>query len=318
SDLSACSRRPCQNGATCVMDDGGDYTCLCPPGYHGNNCQLKVGPCLQERSRCMNGGVCEDADGFAVAWACRCLAGFTGRRCESDVDDCLMAPCANGATCVDAANRFLCVCPPGFTGRFCTVNLDDCASRPCQHAGRCLDRAAGFLCVCRPGYAGATCETPLLGGDGGGGSQLATGGKSQSSGNGSWNVGGKGGGNFGGNVDWSGGGNFGENSSGNVGQSGDRLLKVTVSERGDGGGLTRLQITVLLVLAGATLGVVALTAGLVLQRRCRDCDHAPCGSHAPCSWTLTSRWRRGGEPERQISFLNVAEPEKKKLNTEVI
>ena len=50
SDLSVCSeQQPCQHGATCVMEDSGDYTCLCPEGFHGRNCQLKVGPCHQRR-----------------------------------------------------------------------------------------------------------------------------------------------------------------------------------------------------------------------------------------------------------------------------
>nr|XP_040034847.1 LOW QUALITY PROTEIN: protein delta homolog 2 [Gasterosteus aculeatus aculeatus] len=147
-------------GAACVMEDSGRlHLCVCPRGSTAEDCQLKTGPCYLRRSPCKNGGLCEDGNGFAEDLSCRCLAGFTGRRCETDMDDCLMRPCANGATCVDGTNHFSCICPAGFTGRFCTVNLDDCASRPCLHAGRCLDGAGGFHCVCRPGYTGATCET---------------------------------------------------------------------------------------------------------------------------------------------------------------
>ncbi|KAM9699304.1 protein delta homolog 2 isoform 1-T2 [Menidia menidia] len=156
-DLSACLQQPCLNGGTCVMEASGDFSCRCPPGFHGPRCQSRAGPCSRTRSPCLNGGRCEDADGFAPELSCRCLAGFTGKRCEADVDDCLMAPCANGATCLDGARRFSCVCPPGFSGRFCSVNLDDCASRPCLNGGRCLDAAAGFRCVCPPGFTGATC-----------------------------------------------------------------------------------------------------------------------------------------------------------------
>lgn len=32
------STKPCQNGATCVNNNG-DYTCLCKPGYQGRNCE---------------------------------------------------------------------------------------------------------------------------------------------------------------------------------------------------------------------------------------------------------------------------------------
>eukprot|EP00064_Thunnus_orientalis_P022997 superscaffoldBa00008281_g23221 len=302
-DLHVCSeQQPCQNGATCVMEDSGEYTCLCPEGFHGRNCQLKTGPCHQRRSPCKNGGLCEDADGFAAELSCRCLAGFTGPRCETDVDDCLMKPCANGATCLDAVNRFSCLCPAGFTGRFCTVNLDDCASRPCLNAGRCLDRAGGFHCVCQPGYTGATCETPMrshdarepswttLGWEGGGARHhLTTGGKNQRS-----------------------------TTSGNSSRHGNRLFKVTVSER-SANGLSEVQLITLLVLAGMTLGMVVLTAALVLQGHCRDCGHASCWRPLLTSSSSSQRQQArqdGGEQECQISFLNAAEPEKKKLNSE--
>ncbi|XP_069033301.1 protein delta homolog 2 isoform X2 [Embiotoca jacksoni] len=302
-DLTVCSQQPCQNGATCVLQDGGDFSCLCPEGFIGPSCQRRTGPCHQRRSPCRNGGLCEDADGFAAALTCRCLAGFTGTRCESDVDDCLMKPCANGATCLDAVNRFSCVCPVGFTGRFCTVNLDDCASRPCLNGGRCLDRAGGFHCVCRAGFDGAACETPL---------------RSRDARQPGWTT-----------LGWEGGGGgkvqrstATTSSSVNSSRHDNELLKVTVSERG-AGGLSEPHLIVLLVLAGVTLGAVLLTAALVLQGHCRDCGHAPCWS--PLTSLSSSRrgqpsGRRAPRDEREspISFLNRAEPEKKKLNTNIV
>nr|XP_043901328.1 protein delta homolog 2 [Solea senegalensis] len=295
-DLSVCSRlRPCQNGASCVTEDSGEYACLCPDSFHGRNCHLKAGPCHQRRSPCKNGGLCEDADGFAAALTCRCLVGFTGPRCETDVDDCLMMPCGNGATCVDGVNRFSCLCPTGFTGRFCTVNTDDCVSQPCVNGGRCLDRAGGFHCLCAPGYTGATCDTPLNchdgweggGGEGGVRHHLTTAEK-----------------------------NYRTNSNGS--RHGDRLFRVTVSEH-VATSLSDTELAVVLVLAALTLGAVVLTAAFILQGHRRDCGHAPC-------WTVTSpptaiqkRWRaQQDEPEQPISFLNATEPEKKKLNTEVV
>ncbi|XP_016407093.1 protein delta homolog 2 [Sinocyclocheilus rhinocerous] len=49
-DIYVCSReQPCQNGATCVLNDSGDYSCLCPEGFHGRDCELKTGPCQKTK-----------------------------------------------------------------------------------------------------------------------------------------------------------------------------------------------------------------------------------------------------------------------------
>ncbi|XP_038617138.1 protein delta homolog 2 isoform X2 [Tachyglossus aculeatus] len=161
-DEHVCAERPpCQNGAQCVYQGDGGYRCLCPPGFHGHDCELKAGPCERARAPCRNGGRCQDDRGYARNFTCRCLAGFVGPRCEVDVDDCLMRPCANGATCRDGINRFSCLCPTGFAGRFCTVNLDDCASHPCQNGARCRDRVRDFDCVCPDGFGGKTCQLPV-------------------------------------------------------------------------------------------------------------------------------------------------------------
>ncbi|KAF7199478.1 transcript variant X2 [Nothobranchius furzeri] len=248
-DLSMCSQQqPCLNGATCVTEDSGDFSCVCAKGFHGLTCQWRTGPCHRRRSLCKNGGLCEDADGFAEAPMCRCLAGFTGPRCETDVDDCLMMPCGRGATCLDGINRFSCLCPVGFTGRFCTVNLDDCASQPCLNDGRCVDLAGGFHCVCRPGFTGNTCERPLRHNNS---SRDATGpGWTTPDRDGSWH--------------------------------GNRPLRVT--------------------------------------GHCWCCVHAPCGSSSSSSQGDDSRGQRTtcDEPESRIPFQNTAEPQKKRLNEQVI
>uniref|UniRef100_A0A8C8VF98 Delta like non-canonical Notch ligand 2 n=1 Tax=Pelusios castaneus TaxID=367368 RepID=A0A8C8VF98_9SAUR len=146
-DMHICEREPpCQNGAECVYKGDGEYSCLCPEGFHGKDCERKTGPCEK------------DENGFAKNFTCRCLAGFVGTLCESDVDDCLMRPCANGATCHDGINRFSCQCQVGFEGRFCTINIDDCASQPCKNGAKCYDRINNFDCLCPDGFTGKTCE----------------------------------------------------------------------------------------------------------------------------------------------------------------
>ncbi|XP_028580146.2 protein delta homolog 2 isoform X1 [Podarcis muralis] len=158
-DVHVCEHQtPCQNGAQCVYDRDGEYSCLCLEGFHGKNCELKTGPCDKAGSPCKNGGECLDQNGFANNYTCKCLAGFIGTHCEIDVDDCLMRPCANGATCLDGINRFSCQCPTGFEGRFCSINVDDCASQPCRNGAKCYDRVNDFDCLCPGGFVGKTCE----------------------------------------------------------------------------------------------------------------------------------------------------------------
>ncbi|XP_010894529.3 protein delta homolog 2 [Esox lucius] len=323
-DIHVCTNEaPCQNGATCYTNVSGEYTCLCPESFHGRNCEHKTGPCHRSsRSPCKNGGQCEDSGGHALELSCRCLAGFTGPRCETNMDDCLMRPCANGATCLDGINRFSCLCPGGFVGRFCTVNLDDCASQPCLNGGRCLDRASTFQCLCKPGFTGRTCDVPLQspenhatirssqGWAGGGGDRVGvTQARPDQISPGADHTQGS-----------------GERSNG------DRLLKISVKEvvtqRGSSG-LSEVQLIVVLALGGMTLAVVALTAGLVIRghRRggCGSCRWGPAPRPPPRgnrdSQPPTQSRLVVGEQECKISYLHTPttpELEKKKLNTEVI
>ncbi|XP_072533761.1 protein delta homolog 2 [Salminus brasiliensis] len=325
-DVHVCEKeRPCQNGANCSLNEAGEYICQCPEGFHGKNCELKAGPCHKAKSPCKNGGLCEDLGGYAPELSCRCLVGFTGPRCETNMDDCLMRPCANGATCLDGVNRFSCLCPAGFTGRFCTINLDDCASQPCLNGGRCIDRVTAFYCLCPAGFTGQTCEVP----------QWGKGPQTQAPHrNSGWGGGGRGGGGPGGVTQ-----NkpeitstFGNRSQGITTSGGEsRLLKISVKEvvtHNAAGGLSEEQLITLLVLGGMTLAVVALTAGLVLRGHwqvfcaCSRCRTPASQQHSFQQCRAQQRHLVSSQQDCKISFLHSPAPppelEKKRLNTEVI
>ena len=94
----------CQNGGTCNNDNLGSYTCTCPSGYKGQNCEIsnwnsfsvgeggggkdgnikiflnkQVRPCIVKKT-CQNNGECiEDSLGYS----CRCTNGYTGTNCET-------------------------------------------------------------------------------------------------------------------------------------------------------------------------------------------------------------------------------------------
>ncbi|KAM4779233.1 protein delta homolog 1 isoform 2-T2 [Cyanocitta cristata] len=108
---------PCQNGGTCVDDNGfaPHASCLCPSGFAGNFCEIDRDDC--ESNPCENGGTCTDV---GVGFSCSCPHGYTGKLCSSRVTFCASGPCENGGTCREhPQGGFECVCKPEFVGVTC-------------------------------------------------------------------------------------------------------------------------------------------------------------------------------------------------------
>jgi hypothetical protein len=125
------------------------YSCACPPGFTGTNCQINIDDCAGQP--CQHGGACVDG---VNGYTCQCPPGFSGANCEIDVDECVGNQCQNGAVCVDGVNGYTCACAPGFSGPRCATNIDDCAGQPCQNGGACTDGVNGYTCACAPGFSG--------------------------------------------------------------------------------------------------------------------------------------------------------------------
>jgi hypothetical protein len=123
-----CNPSPCQNGGSCTNDTNG-YTCACPAGYTGTNCDTEIDECAS--NPCVN-GQCLDA---INSYVCECEPGFTGTVCQTNIDECVSQPCVNGA-CNDQINSYVCECEPGFDGPNCESEAPpsgyDCGSNnPC-------------------------------------------------------------------------------------------------------------------------------------------------------------------------------------------
>ena len=131
-----CSSNPCRNSGVCQENGPQRYTCACPEGLGGWNCEIDLSDdCLGVR--CFNGGTCIDGDGSSF---CECIEGYQGDDCGINIDDCAGVECLNGGTCVDGVNRFVCRCKDGFSGSFCEEK-DDPRGTDCERSlFRCAEK----------------------------------------------------------------------------------------------------------------------------------------------------------------------------------
>ena len=165
-DLQYCTNNfPCMNGATCLNTGQGSYTCSCPAGYTGRNCQHRATAVARDcsDSPCQNGGRCLPTSyrggSRGVGYTCQCPSGYEGFNCDVKIDHCSTTPCENGGTCIhESDGSYKCACRDGFAGTNCQVNKDDCALNPCQNGGSCIDLVNDYTCSCPAGFGGTNCE----------------------------------------------------------------------------------------------------------------------------------------------------------------
>lgn len=77
-----------------LQDQVNNYSCACPQGFYGKNCEISAMTCAD--GPCFNGGTC--VQNAAGGYGCLCPLGFTGSNCERRRDKCSSNPCANGTT----------------------------------------------------------------------------------------------------------------------------------------------------------------------------------------------------------------------------
>jgi Notch-like protein len=163
ASIDECASNPCQNKGTCTDLDGPDsYTCDCPAGFTGTNCETIININECSPNPCQNSGKCTDG---TDSYTCECPTGFTGTNCETkiDINECLSNPCQNGGKCTDGTDSYTCECPAGFTGTNCEtiININECSPNPCQNSGKCTDGTDSYTCQCPTGFTGTNCETNI-------------------------------------------------------------------------------------------------------------------------------------------------------------
>ena len=181
--IDECESSPCQNGGQCVddmwwpfessflADRKYGYTCSCPAGWAGFDCELDVDECSS--SPCFDGGVFGEAHAAKCtdsavksppnisidAFRCSCASGFSGGICASDYN-------------VTDLPKYNSTCHIQEDG-LCAIDIDECRSSPCFALGtdRCEDSGTNkthptvdpdaYKCVCNPGWTGPFCDGDL-------------------------------------------------------------------------------------------------------------------------------------------------------------
>ena len=160
------SPNPCNNNGECLDNELAPYyTCNCPPGLTGDNCDELYDPC--SNSDCQNGGICiPTAD--RSNHTCSCPTMYTGARCDVRISPCIYDPnlCSNGGVCVDLSSDergYECICPARYIGRHCEVAFTFCQDRICLNNGACVhDNARNVsTCECSLPYYGERCEITM-------------------------------------------------------------------------------------------------------------------------------------------------------------
>lgn len=163
---NACDPDPCLNGATCV-DELNGYTCVCPAGYEGANCETNIDDC--NPNPCLNGGTCVDG---TESYSCSCPSGYTGAHCETQAaavpyswfcaperyGDGQFCDCSCGAVdpdCSDSGDGFA-IADTGCTAGKCDMYSATCATpSSCATNEQCRALACFGDIDC---YFGATCN----------------------------------------------------------------------------------------------------------------------------------------------------------------
>ncbi|XP_045117385.1 cubilin-like [Portunus trituberculatus] len=167
--VDECASGPCRNGGICI-DGYLKFTCLCPKGWQGGDCNLDSDECVQYAGTdlgCQNGATCIN---FPGSFRCLCPPGKFGVLCDQQSSSCTQSSgsglCGSHGNCVSSSGQhgYTCICDEGWksqnqgNGPTC-VDVDECASQmphcSSSPAVQCINYPGGFTCgPCPQGFSG--------------------------------------------------------------------------------------------------------------------------------------------------------------------
>ncbi|KAJ7422758.1 hypothetical protein WISP_36714 [Willisornis vidua] len=120
-----CSPLPChKDGYKECIDGKGKYTCVCKPGWRGENCEEDINECVLHPNICGT-ATCKNTQG---KYECECPEGYTynstSKNCE-DIDECAENVCAQ--LCVNSPGSYSCYCD-GKKGFKLSKDMKNCES----------------------------------------------------------------------------------------------------------------------------------------------------------------------------------------------
>ena len=132
--------QPCQNDATCFNRNrtAFAYTCLCPTGFVGGQCQFNRRLC--QANTCWNNGKSKRE---------------RERKGRSNPSDYIIA-----GTCSETSNTtFACSCEIGWEDLHCQRQINYCTNITCLNNGVCRPSFRNYTCLClKNTYSGEHCE----------------------------------------------------------------------------------------------------------------------------------------------------------------
>ncbi|CAH3173409.1 unnamed protein product [Porites lobata] len=150
---SPCTENPCLNDGNCSVIASGDYSCACPGGYYGKNCETAN---LCYKNPCKNGGKCKSRAGRS--YYCKCAQGFQGKNCEEAVLVCSSDVCGENANCENTVGSYICMCKSGYARRNLTgcSDINECAigADACDVNAKCKNTVGSYTCTCKKGFTG--------------------------------------------------------------------------------------------------------------------------------------------------------------------